>query len=54
MISAQAPQSPHTDNYTVFMSQKRNNVFVTQTDSELQFHRFIYTRHFDVVSEGQH
>lgn len=33
-------------NYTVFTHQKRKNVFVIKTKSEVQFNRFIHTRHF--------
>lgn len=33
-------------NYTVFTHQKRNNVFVIKTKSEVQLNRFIHTRHF--------
>lgn len=37
---------PHTDSDTVFMIWKRNNVFVTEADSELQLQHFIYTSYF--------
>lgn len=36
-------------NYAVLMSEKRNHFFVTKATSEIQFHRFIYTRHFAVA-----